>query len=308
MSDSNDAGVRLSGLAFALSAYVVWGLFPLYFKMLDHVAPLEVLAYRIVWTVPLVALVLFLRTQWAPVRDALRDPAQLMLLGTSAVLIAVNWGVYIWAVTNDRVLEASLGYFMTPLVSVALGIVLFSERLRPLQWLAIGLAAAGVLQLLVREGVLPWVGLAVAFSFGLYGGLRKRAAVESAAGLFIETLLLMPLALLWITWLVATQSGSFMVVDLQTDMLLIGAGVATAVPLIFYVAAARRLRLSTLGVLFYLTPTIQFGLGTWLYGEPLTAARLATFVLIWIGLAIHFGEGRFHERRVRRAAGLEASP
>lgn len=300
-------GKSASGLAFALAAYLIWGMFPLYFKLLGHVDPVEVLAHRILWTMPLVAVVLCVGWQWRVVAFAFRDRRLLVLLTCSALLIALNWGVYIWAVTNERILDASLGYYLTPLVSVALGIVVFGERLRPWQWVAIGLAAVGILQLLVVEGVLPWVGLVVAMSFGLYGALRKQLAVESAAGLFIETVLLMPLALVWVFWIAAQQSGAFLTEGLSTSLLLAGAGVATAVPLLFYVAGARRLRLSTMGVLFYLTPSIQFLLGTLLYGEPLSAARLLTFALIWSGLLIHFAEGRLHERG-RRPEGRELPP
>ena len=300
-------GKSASGLAFALAAYLIWGMFPLYFKLLGHVDPVEVLAHRILWTMPLVAVVLCVGWQWRLVAFAFRDRRLLVLLTCSALLIALNWGVYIWAVTNERILDASLGYYLTPLVSVALGIVVFGERLRPWQWVAIGLAAVGILQLLVVEGVLPWVGLVVAMSFGLYGALRKQLAVESAAGLFIETVLLMPLALAWVFWIAAQQSGAFLTAGLPTSLLLAGAGVATAVPLLFYVAGARRLRLSTMGVLFYLTPSIQFLLGTLLYGEPLSGARLLTFALIWSGLLIHFAEGRLHERG-RRPGGRELPP
>lgn len=286
------------GLLFIAGAYAIWGLFPVYFKALDHVDFAEVLAHRVAWTVPFAALIVALISQWQGVRAVLVDVRQLLLLLATALLIGINWAAYIWAIHNARILEASLGYFMLPLTGVVLGIVLFGERLRPWQWVAVGLAVVGILQLLLREGVLPVVGLIVAFSFGLYGALRKLARVESAGGLFLEAVLLLPLALGWLIWIASQQTMGFVDNGLTTGLLLIGSGVITAIPLLFYVAGARRLPLSTVGMLFYSVPTLQFLVGWLVYEEVLSGSRLLLFVCIWVGLLIHVLEGRWHERRV----------
>lgn len=296
------AGISVPGLFFALSAYIIWGLFPLYFKMLAHVSFLEVVGHRILWTLPFVAVVLQLTGRWGPVRRALADPRQLSLLALSALLIGSNWAIYIWAVTHDRVLDASLGYYLTPLVSVAIGVVAFRESVRWLQWLAVLLATLGVFTLIFDAGVFPWAGLFVAVSFGVYGALRKRAVVESAAGLFVETAVLAPLALIGLLILGATHGAAFGPADVTTTVMLVGAGVMTGVPLLCYVAGARRLRLFTVGTLFYITPTLQFLLATLLYEEPLSWTRAVTFILIWSGLVVLLAEGWWHERAVRRGA------
>jgi chloramphenicol-sensitive protein RarD len=284
------------GLLFLLGAYLIWGLFPIYFKALAHVDVTEVLAHRVLWTVPFAALIVTLIGQWADVRGVLADGRQLLLLLTSALLIGVNWAAYIWAMVNERILDASLGYFMMPLMGVVLGIVLFRERLRAWQWVAVGCAVVGILQMLIRDGVVPWVGLVVAVTFGVYGAVRKRARVESAGGLLLEVLLLLPLALGWLAWLAASQSLAFLSSGPVTVGLLVGAGVATAVPLLFYVAGTRRLPLSTVSILFYGVPSLQFLVGWLLYGEVLSEARLLLFACIWLGLLIHVLEGRWHER------------
>jgi len=284
------------GLLCLLGAYVIWGLFPVYFKALAHVGVTEVLAHRVLWTVPFAALIVTLIGQWANVRAVLADRRQLLLLLVSALLIGLNWAAYIWAMLNERILDASLGYFMMPLMGVVFGIVLFRERLRLWQWVAVGCAVVGIVQMLIRDGVVPWVGLVVAVTFGVYGAVRKLARVESAGGLLLEALLLLPLALAWLSWLAAGQSLAFLSSGPITDGLLIGAGVATAVPLLLYVAGTRRLPLSTVSVLFYSVPSLQFLVGWAVYGEGLSAARLLLFACIWLGLLIHLLEGRWHER------------
>lgn len=288
--------VSVPGLCFALAAYTIWGLFPLYFKHLAQVPFLEVVGHRILWTLPFVAVVLQVTGRWGPVQRAFMDPRQLALLALSALLIGFNWSIYIWAVTSDRVLDASLGYYLTPLVSIAIGVLALGERVRRAQWLAVMLATLGVLTLLLDSALFPWAGLSVAVSFGLYGALRKRAVVESGAGLFVETALLAPLALIGLAVLGAVDGSQFIEGGATTTLLLMGAGVMTGVPLLFYVAGARRLRLFTVGTLFYITPTIQFLLATLLYREPLSWARMTTFVLIWAGLAVLLVEARWHER------------
>lgn len=295
----------LIGLGFALAAYVTWGVLPLYWALLRDVNPLEVLAHRIIWTLPFAGLMVQLGRQWGVIVAVLRQPRQLGLLAATALLIALNWGLYIWAVANSRVVEASLGYYLTPLVSVLLGIIVFSERPRPLQWLAVVLAAAGVGLMLVAEGMLPWVSLTLAGSFGLYGALRKYSQADSSAGLLIETALLAPFCLGWVAWLWVGGQGAFANLSLGTDLLLIGSGIATALPMLWYVAGARRLPLTTVGVLFYLNPTIQFLLGVLVFGEPLSMPRLYTFGLIWLGIALYISDGLRRRKRQKAVIPLD---
>ncbi len=288
----------LTGYSYAVAAYVIWGLFPVYWKWLSHVEALEVLAHRIVWTVPFVALVLTVVGRWHRVGTVIKDRQQMLTLTVTTVLIAVNWGIYIWAVNHDQVVQASLGYFLTPLLSVLLGMLLFHERLRMWQWIALAMAAAGVVNQLVFSHAPSWVSLGVGLSFAGYGALRKLVSCDSATGLFVETMLLTPVALAWMWWLSGTGSGAFLHTDWTTDSLLVLGGVVTGTPLLFYVAAAKRLPLATLGFIFYLTPTIQFLLGVLVYDEPLELAQSITFVVIWAGLVLHTTEGRLHARRV----------
>lgn len=283
---------------------MTWGVLPLYWTLLRDVSPLEVLAHRIIWTLPFAGLMVQLGRQWGVVGAVLRQPRQLGLLAVTALLIALNWGLYIWAVAKSRVIEASLGYYLTPLVSVLLGIIVFGERPRPLQWLAVALAAAGVGLMLVAEGMLPWVSLTLAGSFGLYGALRKYSQADSSAGL-IETALLAPLCLGWMAWLWVNRQAAFTYTGLGTDLLLIGSGIVTALPVLWYVAGARRLPLATVGILFYLNPTIQFLLGVLVFGEPLSMPRLYTFGLIWLGIALYISDGLRRRQRQKAVIPLD---
>lgn len=287
------------GYLLALGAYVGWGLFPLYWKQLSGVDPFEVLVHRLLWTLPFVAMVILLGRGWPRVAGILRRRGQVGHLLFSALLITVNWGVYIWAVANDQVVGASMGYFMTPLLNVLLGMLVFGERLDRLQWLAVLLACAGVAVQVVTLGELPWVGLTVGFSFALYGMLRKKVAADSATGLFIETLLLFPFALGIVAWWQIGGTPSFLHAGGGTDLLLVLGGAVTAIPLLFFAAAARRLPLATMGLLFYLTPTMQFLIGVGVYREPLQPAKLWSFFLIWAGLAVYTFSAH---RRYRLAA------
>lgn len=284
---------------------MTWGVLPLYWTLLRDVSPLEVLAHRIIWTLPFAGLMVQLGRQWGVVGAVLREPRQLGLLAVTALLIALNWGLYIWAVAKSRVIEASLGYYLTPLVSVLLGIIVFGERPRPLQWLAVALAAAGVGLMLVAEGMLPWVSLTLAGSFGLYGALRKYSQADSSAGLLIETALLAPFCLGWMAWLWVNRHGAFTYTGPGTDLLLIGSGIVTALPVLWYVAGARRLPLATVGILFYLNPTIQFLLGVLVFGEPLSMPRLYTFGLIWLGIALYISDGLRRRQRQKAVIPLD---
>lgn len=288
----------LAGYSYAVGAYLIWGLFPVYWKWLSHVEALEVLAHRVVWTVPFVAVVLTVASRWYRVGAVIRDRRQVLTLTLTTILIAFNWGVYIWAVNHDQVVQASLGYFLTPLLSVLLGMLLFHERLRMWQWIALAIAAAGVANQVVFSHTPSWVSLSVGLSFAGYGALRKLVSCDSATGLFVETMLLAPVAFGWMWWLSATDAAAFLHTDWTTDSLLVLGGVVTGTPLLFYVAGAKRLPLATLGLIFYLTPTLQFLLGIFVYGEPMEFAQSITFMLIWGGLVLHTAEGRLHARRV----------
>lgn len=277
---------RSAGVMAAASAYLLWGLFPLYFKALRGVPPPEVLAHRIAWSVLFMAALVTVLRRWGAVVSQLRVPGTLPTLAASAVLISANWLVYIWAVGAGHVLEASLGYFVNPLVSVMLGVIFLHEPLSRWQKLAIGLAGAGVLALMVHVGRPPWVALTLAFTFALYGLLRKRTHVDSTTGLLAEVVLLLPLALAWLVWQAAAGTLRFGVEPVTTALLSVS-GVVTAVPLILFAMGVRRLRLSTIGLLQYLNPTMQFAMAVFLFGEPFGRAHAVAFGCIWVSLAIY---------------------
>lgn len=287
------------GIAYAALAYTLWGLFPLYFARLQHVAASEVLVHRIVWSLVFVLALLAWRRQWAWLPDVLRRPRVLGAFAASALLLSCNWLTYIWAVTNGHVLDASLGYFITPLVNVALGYWVLHERPRAAQWAALALAALGVLWLTVAAGQLPWIALVLAASFGAYGLLRKIALLGALEGLTLETLLLAPPALVLLVLWWGRGPASFPAPDLATNLWLLGVGPLTAVPLLLFAAGARRIPMTTLGLLQYIGPSIQFVLGVWLFGEPFGGSRLAGFVLIWAALLLYSADGW---RVARRAA------
>lgn len=285
-------GVVCAGLAF-----VWWGLFPLYFRIVAVVTPVEVLAHRIVWSLAFVLVALGLRRRWAWLGEAARRPRVLGAFAASALLLSANWLTYIWSVNNGHVVDASLGYFITPLVNVLLGTTLLHERPRPAQWAALGLAAAGVVWLTLQAGQLPWIALVLAASFGGYGLLRKVAVLGALEGLALETVLLSPLALLALGVWWQRGSSSFPAPDALTNLWLIAIGPMTAVPLLLFAEGARRIPMTTLGLLQYISPTIQFGLGVWLFGEPFGNARLVGFGFIWLALLLYAAEGLLASRR-----------
>jgi chloramphenicol-sensitive protein RarD len=285
------AGAR-AGLAYGLAAYLAWGFVPAYFKLLAHVSPLVVLCHRVVWSVLFLAVLIAVQRRGAEVWACARRRPVLLALLASTLFIAINWYVFIWAVSKGRVLQASLGYYINPLVNVMLGMVFLRERLRPWQAAGLALAAAGVVGMASFQGQLPWVSLALAFSFGLYALVRKTAAVGPLVGLTIETTLLLPVALVVLAgpklgWFAPVGATAGVVWDTRTYVLLALAGVVTAVPLLWFAAAARRLRLSTLGVLQYLSPTCQFLLAVFAYGETFRWWHGVSFGLIWGALAIY---------------------
>ena len=266
-----------------MGAYLIWGVLPFYLRLLQGVPAVDVLAHRILWTVLVVVLLITVLKGWERVMGALRQPRLLLMLLASAVCITINWGVYTWAILAGHAIDTSLGYFINPLVSVLFGVVLLGERLGRLQWVAVALAALGVAVLTIERGSLPLVSLALALSFGVYGLIRKQAAVDTATGLFVETLLLAPLAAVWIS---QTPQG-FAGWPLMTTATLALGGLATAIPLLLFGVAARRLPLSTLGLMQYVAPTMVLLEAVLLFGEVLDPARLAAFCCIWAGLAVY---------------------
>lgn len=278
------------GIFYACIAYVVWGLFPMYFKALHAIPPMQVLMHRVVWSLIFLVLVLAVRRHWAWLGRALRDPKVLGGFIASALLLSINWLVYIWAVDQGRVVDASLGYFITPLLNVVLGFVILGERLRPLQWCAVGLAAMGVAWLTWHGGSLPWIGLMLAATFGTYGLLRKIAPLGALEGLTLETLVMFPLAIAYLAWQTVDGNNAFLNSPGTTQWLLVSAGPVTAIPLLLFAAGARRIPLSLLGLMQYIAPSLQLLLGVALYHEPFGGARLTGFALIWVGLAVYSAE------------------
>jgi len=270
----------------ALVAYGLWGLLPIYWKLLSEVPAIEVLTHRIVWSLGFIAALLFARSGWRRTLGFLRDRETRRVMFLSTALIATNWFIFIWAVSADRVTEASLGYYINPLLNVALARVFLGERLRPLQGVAVALAALGVAWLTFSRGALPWVSVVLAVTFALYGLVRKRAPVGAVEGLAIETGLVTPLAIGYLLTL-TPAFGHLVTSDALTVSLLVGAGVITAVPLLAFAGAARRLRYSTLGMIQYVAPTLQLGCAVLLYGEAFTADHAVTFGLIWVAVLVY---------------------
>jgi chloramphenicol-sensitive protein RarD len=290
------------GIAYASAAYLLWGVFPIYFKALLGVAPLEILAHRIVWSLAVCAVLLLLLRRLRWLAELRRQPRVLLWFVASSVMVTINWFVYIWAVNSGRVVDASLGYFINPLVNVLIGAVFLHERLRRAQWTAVSVAAAGVLWLTWQAGAVPWIGLVLGLSFGIYGLLRKTAALGAIEGLTLETVLLAPIAAVYLIWLVQAGQSEFAQGGATTRLLLLAAGPVTAAPLLLFAAGARRIPFSTLGLLQYLGPSLQLLIGVWLYDEPF-AERAPGYVLIWIALAVFSVEGLAGGWRARAATG-----
>lgn len=286
------------GIALGIGAYGIWGLLPLFFNAVGHVSPFEVIAQRVVWSLLLVGALLVTTRRLGALARAFADRRALAILTASAMLIAVNWLVYIWAVTNGHVVASSLGYFLNPLLNVLLGVVLLKERLRPIQAGAVLLAGCGVAVLAVGAGEGLWISASLALTFGFYGLLRKVVTVDALEGLGIETVLLLPPAVACLIWLEMNGGLSFGS-GLSTTALLVAAGPVTAVPLLLFAAAARRMPYAMLGLLQYIAPTLQFLIGVFVYREPLTTAHLICFALIWSGLALFAVDAVRHARRVR---------
>jgi chloramphenicol-sensitive protein RarD len=290
---------RRRGILLSIGAYTLWGAFPIYFKLLEA-PPLEVLAHRVVWSALFLTLVI---TAQGQVRQLFTSLTRRVVLGSllSGSLLAVNWFIYIWAVSMQRVIDASLGYFITPLVSVVIAMLFFGEALRLGQRFAIGTAAAGVVWLTLQFGELPWVGLSLAFSFGTYGALRKRSVLGALGGLLLEQVLLLPLALVYIGWLGAHDELVFGATGVGQTVLLLLTGPLSAVPLLLFAAGARRIPYSLVGVLQYISPTLQLLTGVLLWHEPFNQVRFVGYALIWLALVIYSVEGLWAARLRRRS-------
>lgn len=290
------------GILYALGAYLIWGFLPLFWKAVQVATPLEILSHRIVWSLLLLVGILGVQQRWGWLALAVRDRQTLGTFLLSALLLGINWLVYIWAVNVGHIVEASLGYFINPLVNVVFGVIFLQEQMRPGQWLAVGLAALGVLYLSITLGALPWVGLTLGFSFAGYGLLRKTARLNALEGLTFETSFLFVPALFYLLYLGATGQGVFGVVNGKLTVLLLLSGLFTALPLLLFSAGARRIPFSLVGILQYIAPTIQFLLGVYLYGEPFSPARLVGFGLIWLALALYSAETVWQKSLLRSAA------
>jgi chloramphenicol-sensitive protein RarD len=295
-NDLEDRSSSRDGVLSALIAYLLWGIFPVYFKLLQAVPPTEVLTHRIIWAVPFGALILHVRRQWPEVRQAFASPSTLFWLAVAALFISANWLIYIWAVQQQEVLQASLGYYINPLMYVLVGVLFLKERLRRAQLVSVLLAAVGVSYLTVMGGQFPFVAVSLALLFTLYGVIRKQVAVGAMPGLFIETLLLFPFAMAWLAWLMTSQQATFAGSTVSMALLLMLAGPLTVVPLLMFAIAARRLTLTVIGFMQFIAPTLQFIVGIF-YGEVLTPAHLVCFGCIWAAVAIFSIDAFYQQKR-----------
>lgn len=296
---STSSPLARQGVLYAAAAYGMWGFFPVYYKLLEHAPAFEVLLHRALWAAPATALIILARGDWRSVVAAWSRKRTRAVLALTSALIAANWLIFIWAVQSERVLEISLGYYIGPLLSVAMGVVVLGERLNRAQMGAVALAAAGVVTMTAFVGQPPWPALALAVTFGLYGLLRKKAAAASAPGLFLETMMLVPFCIAGVVWLEASGAGHLASAGAWTTVLLVLAGPVTAAPLLLFALAARRLKLATLGLMQYIAPTLQFMVAV-AYGETFTPAHAATFALIWAGLAVFTVDALARERQAAR--------
>ncbi|OLQ92431.1 chloramphenical resistance permease RarD [Vibrio panuliri] len=288
------------GVLLAIGAYTMWGIAPIYFKALGAVPALEILSHRVIWSFFLLAALLHFGRHWRSVRDIFNDKRKLIYLTTSAILIGTNWLIFIWAVNANHMLDASLGYYINPLINVLLGMLFLGERLRKLQWVAVALAATGVIIQLVAFGSVPLVAMALAGTFGFYGLLRKKVSVNAQTGLFVETLVLMPAALIYVLWIANSATSNFADNATSLNLLLVAAGVITTLPLLCFTGAANRLKLSTLGFFQYIGPSLMFLLAVAVYGEAFSLDKAMTFVFIWGALVVFSFDGLRNNRRNKK--------
>ncbi|OJU99935.1 EamA family transporter RarD [Shinella sp. PSBB067] len=312
MADANsssgpETGDSPRGFAFALAAYLLWGFLPFFMKAVAHIPASEVVAHRIVWSVPLAGLVLVWLGRTADIKAALRSPRMLAMATLTAVLITVNWGIYVWAIGAGRAIETALGYYINPLFSVFLGAVLLKEKLGKAQMVAIALAACAVAILAFDAGGLPWVSIGLCFSWGFYAFFRKTLPVGPNQGFFLEVLLLSVPALAYVVWLEATGQGHFGDTGMADMLWLLACGIVTAVPLMIYANGAKLLRLSTIGIMQYIAPTMIFFIAVFAFGEPFGTTKLIAFAFIWAALFIYSGS-MLHTARARRLAAAELKP
>ncbi len=290
---------RRDGTLYAIAAYLIWGLFPIYWKQLSDVPALQLIGHRIIWSFVFLAVILAVTRQSRQLLNALNAHVFRTYL-VAAVLISINWFVYVWAITNGFIVEASLGYFINPLLSVLFGVVLFGEKLRLLQWIPIAMAAIGVAYLTFALGRLPWLALTLAVTFGLYGVVKKTAPLSSLFGLTVETGILFIPAATYLAYCEITGSGMFLHVPMVENLLMLGGGVITAVPLLLFASATTRVPLATIGVLQYLTPSLQFLIGVLIYLEPLPLPKVIGFGIVWTALLVFWLEGFWAGRPRRR--------
>jgi len=284
------------GIWNGLGAYILWGFFPIYWKLLHEVPALEVIGHRISWSFILLIAVILLTRQWQEFRSAALAPKVIGIYAIAGVLLSVNWLIYVWGVNSGFIVETSLGYFINPLVSVLLGVVFLRERLRATQWVAVGLAAAGVTYLTLTYGRPPWIALSLAVSFGVYGLVKKLAPLGSLYGLTLETALVFPMALIYLAFVESRGTGAFLHQGALTDIFLISTGVVTSIPLLMFASAARQIPLTMIGLLQYIAPTLQFLIGVFLYHEPFDQSRLVGFSLVWLALILFWVENYLSNR------------
>jgi len=292
------------GIWYGVGAYVAWGLLPLYWKGIDAVPAGQLIGHRIVWSFLTLAAVISLLNQWSALRAAISRPGVVRMYGLAAVLITINWFIYVWAVNHGFIVETSLGYFINPLVSVVFGVLVFGEELRQWQWIGVALAGGGVLYLTFAYGALPWIAIVLALSFGSYGAVKKKAPLGSIHGLTIETAILLVPAIVYVLYAERAGEGAFLRQGPAVDALLVSTGVVTTVPLLMFASALQRTPLSTMGVLQYIAPTLQLLLGVLVYREPFSRTQLIGFVIVWAGLIV-FGLDEWFSRRVPLAAILD---
>lgn len=290
------------GVLLAIGAYTMWGIAPIYFKSISSVSALEILSHRVVWSFFLLAALLHFGRNWRAISAVITNKSKMLYLVSTAILVGVNWLIFIWAVNANHMLDASLGYYINPLFNVLLGMIFLGERLRKLQWFAVALAACGVLVQLVMFGSVPIVAIALAMSFGVYGLLRKKVSVDAQTGLFIETLVMLPAAAIYLLFIASTPTSNLLDNPASLNILLVAAGVVTTLPLLCFTGAATRLKLSTLGFFQYIGPSLMFLLAVLIYGEAFTSDKAITFAFIWGALVLFSFDGLRNNRNVRRAA------
>ncbi|MGF1701036.1 EamA family transporter RarD [Photobacterium makurazakiensis] len=290
------------GVILALAAYTLWGIAPIYFKSLQHVSAFEILSNRVIWSFFFLTIMIMVSKKWGNVRAILNKPKVLLMLTVTSLLVGTNWLIFIWAVNNNYMLDASLGYYINPLFNVVLGLLFLGERLRPLQWVAVALAGCGVAVQLIQFGSLPIIALALASSFGLYGLLRKKINLDAVTGLFMETCILLPVAAIYVLFIADSPTANWATNPMSTNLLLIAAGIVTTVPLLCFTGAATKLRLSTLGFFQYIGPSLMFLLAVTIYDESFTSDKGYTFAFIWAALVLFSIDGFKGHRKNKREA------